>query len=705
LSIGFNSVIVVLNSMEVPQLCPGRCEAIILIESVQFTNPHDFPLYIDIRRCFWGTHVKTAFHRITTRKLLDSGNTAFFNTEFHIDCQLSRKANRHWESKKVACRLYIISGRLKGGKEVVFKWRWDVANIEDPTGMGVRHSRGSSPHYGDIELTFRIVIWATGRGGQPPANVFTFVAVGHTIAAEEVAPGDTTQTTDVGDDAATGNFDPIVLEAAPPRPQFALEAFLPPREKSQSDAQVEPPHPAEPGAPSPPDEAPRRHHRHRPKGSRRATDAASDEVRLDGAPELGPSPQPEDLAPPVDPAPKERSRPMMPAAAPQRPKPVAASRKPQAASKGLQEFLAIPKAASDGPVYLSLLQSSCVLSTSRLSARQVEIDTNFQRLVRSHSECAIDMAISHCCYVFSRCVLIAFSDSAWRDFSEDFMAPIRAHAIFSFSELHEQHLLDLCDPLFTVIDALLLANHDSLQLFALLATLLRFGEQLSDLASLYTAAHERTLQRLAEYITAIMKLLALELFATIAGSIREDGSSFFDDEDSQRDLAIKTHSWSLNCSSYRLYEAIIQMIIVETAKAVDARIFNILLNTSTEFTDDKVTRILHSIRRLQDAFQCVSRNFETAFPCLHDFVMRVQSLWGGIISDLPRTDRMRSIIERCRPEIVLGAELTLDDIGKHCDQWSDLNVVEPTFSFVFTFEWLWLQAPGHKDLVLPAGDG
>jgi hypothetical protein len=170
--------------MAVPALCPGRCEAIILIESVQFTRPHDFPLYIDIRRSFSGAHVKSGFHRITSRKLLDSGNMAFFNTEFHIECQLSRKTNRRWESKKVACRLFIINGRLKGGREVVFKWHWDIANIEDPTGMGVRRSCGSSTQYGDIELTFRIVIWAISRGQPPPANVFTFVAVGPTVAAE-----------------------------------------------------------------------------------------------------------------------------------------------------------------------------------------------------------------------------------------------------------------------------------------------------------------------------------------------------------------------------------------------------------------------------------------------------------------------------------------------------------------------------------------
>jgi hypothetical protein len=83
---------------------------------VEFTRLHDFPLYIDIRRCFSGAHVKAGFHRITTRKLLDSGNTAFFNTEFHVECQLSRKAKGRWESKKVACRLFIVNGRLKGGR-------------------------------------------------------------------------------------------------------------------------------------------------------------------------------------------------------------------------------------------------------------------------------------------------------------------------------------------------------------------------------------------------------------------------------------------------------------------------------------------------------------------------------------------------------------------------------------------------------------
>jgi hypothetical protein len=103
--------------------------------------------------------------------------------------------------------------------------------------MGVHRSHGSSPQYDDIELTFRIVIWSTNRG-PPLVSVFTFVAIGPTIAVEEVARGETTQTAALGADTPIEGLDTIVLEPPPPRSHFVLDSFLPPREKSRSDAEA-----------------------------------------------------------------------------------------------------------------------------------------------------------------------------------------------------------------------------------------------------------------------------------------------------------------------------------------------------------------------------------------------------------------------------------------------------------------------------------
>jgi hypothetical protein len=230
------------------------------------------------------------------------------------------------------------------------------------------------------------------------------------------------------------------------------------------------------------------------------------------------------------------------------------------------------------------------------------------------------------------------------------------------------------------------------QQFAILATVLNFGQHLSDAASLYTSAHGPVLDRLAKFVTSVMEWLSSFLFAQIAGSVLQDGFIFADEEATSVVVA-QTRAAVENCAAFRLPEQLVQVIVVETCKQCDARIFNVIIEASDIFTNEKITQMLHNIRMLQGAFNCVSRNFQIAFPCLLDMILKAQALWSAV-GRIPRTALMRSIIERCVPEIKLPAGMTLDDIGEKSPR-HELKVDEPSFGFAFTFEWLWLQYPGH----------
>jgi hypothetical protein len=274
------------------------------------------------------------------------------------------------------------------------------------------------------------------------------------------------------------------------------------------------------------------------------------------------------------------------------------------------------------------------------------------------------------------------------DFSDELLVPVRDYGIFSLPRLTEAHLLDLFDAIFSGVGSLLQANQSVDGLFAILATVLNFGQQLSDVASLYTGVHECVLERLATSVTSVMQLLSQRLFAPIASSIQQDGF-IFADEVAMHSVVAETRKFLNNCAAYHLGAEIVQVIVVETCKACDARIFNIIIEASDVFTTEKMTQALRNVRRLQDAFTCVSRNFDDAFAHLAGLITKTQALWAGE-RGIPRTPLMRAIMERCRPQIVLPDGLTLDDIGEVRPR-TELRVDEPEFGFVFRFEWLWLQ--------------
>jgi hypothetical protein len=185
-----------------------------------------------------------------------------------------------------------------------------------------------------------------------------------------------------------------------------------------------------------------------------------------------------------------------------------------------------------------------------------------------------------------------------------------------------------------------------------------------------------------------MQLLSQRLFASITSSVQQDGF-IFADEVALSSIVAETRKFLDNCAAYHLCAEIVQAIVVETCKACDARIFNIIIEASDVFTTEKMTQALRNVRMLQDAFNCVSRNFDDAFACLAGLITQTQALWAGE-RRIARTPLMRAIIERCQPPIVLRDGLTLDEIGE-AKQRSELRVEEPEFGFVFRFEWLWLQ--------------
>jgi hypothetical protein len=234
------------------------------------------------------------------------------------------------------------------------------------------------------------------------------------------------------------------------------------------------------------------------------------------------------------------------------------------------------------------------------------------------------------------------------------------------------------------------ANQTVDSLFAMLATLLHFGQRMSNVASLYTSAHGRVLAILSVHVTSVMEVLSQNLFASIASTVQHKGFVFAD-EDRMTAVVAQTRGFMRNCTAYSLLEDIAQVIVVQTCKGCDEKIFNVILETSSEFTDQKVTQILHSIRRPQSAFNCFSRNFGVAFPNLIDLITTSKQLWSGMQHITKRTKLLRTIVERCRPAIVLPEGVAIDDIGQHCNCTCELYVADPKFSFVFSFEWLWLR--------------
>jgi hypothetical protein len=327
-----------------------------------------------------------------------------------------------------------------------------------------------------------------------------------------------------------------------------------------------------------------------------------------------------------------------------------------------------------------------------LAGEQRLLDARFEAARRRHLELAADMAVGHCTDPFVVAVADAFV-ARNSDASDDLMPPILCYGLFSFPTITEQHLLDLCTPLFEALAMALLMPLPSNHLFAFLATALNFGQRLSDHASLYTAVHGPVLVKLAPFITEMLKQLAHLLASRIIGSITNDGFDFAD-EKAMMVVVQHTNHFLGSCKAYGLPMQIVQVIVVHACARCDAVIFNLIIEHANAFTEEKLTQALQQIRSLQQQLNCLAENFNAAFPTLIAFITDAMLLFTDMPVITKRTPLIRAIVERCRPAVTLPEGITVDDISPPIATLSSLAVLEPAFPFTFTFEWLYLEA-GH----------
>jgi hypothetical protein len=219
-------------------------------------------------------------------------------------------------------------------------------------------------------------------------------------------------------------------------------------------------------------------------------------------------------------------------------------------------------------------------------------------------------------------------------------------------------------------------------LFAILATALNFGLHLAR-----GSAPSAIFGHLCPFITSAIELLSQNLVAAIGSSISQDGFEFAD-EFSLEMVRSTTAAFLENSRTFHIPEQIVQVIIVETCAYCDVLLFNVIIDTATEFTDNKMTALLQKVRRVQQLFNCLPTNFEAAFPVLIEFISQTKGLWAGDV--IVKSDRMRSIIERC-PGLQLPADLTLDEIGSRVESTSLLKLPPRVNSFTFSYEWLYTQ--------------
>jgi hypothetical protein len=324
-----------------------------------------------------------------------------------------------------------------------------------------------------------------------------------------------------------------------------------------------------------------------------------------------------------------------------------------------------------------------------LSGERRLLRARFDAARRRHLEIAGVMALGHCATAFVLAVANAFVTRD-RDASDDLMRPILQYRLFSFPTISEQDMADLCSPLFEAMAIAIESVLSNANLFAILATALNFGQQLSDHASLYTAVHGGVLTRLATFITEMLTQLANRLPAPIIASVTSDGFVFADTI-AMADIVRHTGNFLGSCKAYGMPLQIVQAIVVHACAVCDAAIFNLIIETADEFTEEKLTQALQQIRSLQQQLNCLAENFNTAFPTLIEFITDAHLALAGTPPIAKRTPLMRAIVERCRPAVALPDGLTVDDICPPIASHA-LTVPKPKFQFAFTFEWLYLEA-------------
>lgn len=351
-----------------------------------------------------------------------------------------------------------------------------------------------------------------------------------------------------------------------------------------------------------------------------------------------------------------------------------------------------------------LLQSDekQVHSYNRLHLSQYYDD--FHPLYEKHQKAIMELAVNQCTPIFIKTVMDCFvaPPNVLQDFSDRLLEPINAYGILQFPALTSEVLLELISPVYRGIKIAINKPHQLDEWFSILATTLNFGLKLSNTASLYTSAHIECLNNLAKHISQIIQQLTQTLVATIAPSISDDGFTFAD-EQAMSMIEQVTRLFLEYTQAFKIPDQIVQVIVVETCNYIDTLLFNVIVDTATVFTDEKVTGLLQKIRQIQQMFDCIPKNFQAAFTHLLNFISQTKALWIGFDNnddeDAENQKKvilhgkgplLRSIVDRIQPQIEIPKDLTLDDFGEKVDTKS-LKLPLKTASFNFTFEWLYTQ--------------
>ena len=648
----------------------------LFMEHLELTEDLDNPLFLTVLRIKSHKGVSHKLFKGTTAyEVADANKSVHFESEFGIKCKREKKGNRYGK-KYINVKLHAVNAH-KGQKEVIGKWRFDAANLPRPDSPEVRESEIQCiSGYGKATLFFRCVaVPAAAYPSGPPKNFFAFITskAREPQVMEIVNPSTMSGTTDVDDETGTETVCVVRTSAVPDKPSDSFTTM------GESLSQFRAPVPTQ---------------KTRPHGRLRIA-----EPKGEPKPESGKLRQSLPIGfkePPSGSLQSNSTEKFMKQKTQDKAK-AGRSMKLDAflaqhgGKKGLAGSHSSFNNSSDGDGQEN--EDDTVLESVKRVTRE------FDALDKVNQRSVADLAAYQCMVYFGAAVVKTFiaPDNAAKDMSDILMEPITAFSILSLTGLREDHLEYLAEPFFKGLEYTLRQTHPIGSLFGVLATALNFGQKLSDAATLYTSAHAVVLSKLEPYVTNIVEVATQTLVAAIAPSICHDGFQFADDEAMQK-IEEETQMFWNYAKGLKLPEQLVQVIVVETCAYFDALLFNVIIDTAEEFTEKKIVFLLQRIRKIQTMFQCLPSNFQAAFPRLLDFITRTQELWclEDTVPDSRRSDLTRSVIERCKPRIVLPMGVTLDDVGKHLDSRESLKVPLPKVSFKFNFEWLYTQTATEK---------
>ena len=618
---------------------------ILLAEHIEFESDIDSPVFLKVTRKRSRSKIKkTVFKAQTSFQMADANKTVHFNNEFCIRMKIVKKSNKSTFSKQIITLKLGQMNAKKKKRENIGVWRFDAANMDDPTSVNIRTSLTKLKGFGKAKLYFRcVLVHCDEYPNGPPNNFFHFVT--NKIAAPQVIDiNDNTTTMTMTDNLSDGE-DQAPLNVVKIMPSKSAEISL--------------------GQPTSNLSSFMKSNRRR---KRTSSNLSSDDIPSSDGGEPKKKPPKPNLKDFFKGGRKNKND----------------DEKEKDDSK---------KDSSEKKVKFDHKAAADLLTVNKEDSIEKQCLDEFNKLFNQHQKAILDLAVNQCLPSFVQAVIncLITPSNIVQDFSNTLLDPIFAFDILKFPTLTPEVLEYLLEPLYEGIQFAISQPHKIDETFAVLSTVLNFGLKLSSTSSLYTSAHIQCLRKLQPYITQLMQQLTQTLVATIATSISSDGFDFGDDE-SVASIEQQTRMFLELVHAFQIPEQIVQVIVIESCNYFDTLLFNVIIDTADSFTDEKITILLKKIRNIQKMFECLPSNFSTAFTNLLNFISQTKTLFAGMSGDkrIEKTPLMRSIIERCNPPIQLPEGTSLDDIGEKVET-STLKIPLQTNNFTFTFEWLYTQ--------------